>query len=255
MTLMSDARQICQKLLPTRTQLCKPVWKQRNFTYKVNALTFWILKVPHFEVLLNWSKGARNAHRDLCKSVAHMEESLQMVCLLMVLHVLHVLHILHWKPQIATSFMIRWWSSKGLRSYTWLRLKWRWICRTSIAAHIIAGLAWKDFNPICPREGWGAYCVPPVTYLSLTRQIHVRRASVLKKLDFSQLWVWKRAVRFYPKELSCFAEKIKCVKNTAFYKRGQLQNASRPTKKSKATFLGGFKSSELPFEYGKLAFF
>ena len=185
MTLMSDARQICQKLLPTRTQLCKPVWKQRNFTYKVNALTFWILKVPHFEVLLNWSKGARNAYRDLNKSVAHMDESLQMVCLMMALHVLHVLHILHWKPhwksQVATSFMIRWWSSKGLRSYTWLRLKWRWICRTSIAAHIIAGLAWKDFNPICPREGWGAYCVPPVTYLSLTRQIHIRRASVLKK--------------------------------------------------------------------------
>ena len=143
---MSDARQICQKLLPTRTQLCKPVWKQRNITYKVNALTFWILMVAHFEVLLNWSKGARNLHRDLCKSVAHMDESLQMVCLMMALHVLHVLHILHWKPQIATSFMIRWWSSKGLRSYTWLRLKWRWICRTLIAAHIIVDLAWKDYN-------------------------------------------------------------------------------------------------------------
>ena len=159
---MSDARQKCQKLLPTRTQLCKPGWKQRNFIYKVNALTFWILKVPHFEVLLNWSKGARNAHRDLCKSVAHMDESLQMVCLMMVLHVLHVLHILHWKPQIATSFMMV--VLEGLQSYTWLRLKWRWICRTSISAHIIAGLAWKDFNPICPREG-GGRIVSPLSHI------------------------------------------------------------------------------------------
>ena len=141
-TLMSDARQICQKVLPTRTQLCKPGWKQRNITYKVNALTFWILKVAHFEVLLNWSKGARNLH-----------SSLQMMrwyvcwwpCMFCMFYMFCMFCSENRKLQ--PSFLTRWWPWKALQ---WLKLKCRWTCLTLICAHIKVGLAWKTLMLMKP---------------------------------------------------------------------------------------------------------
>ena len=55
---------------------------------------------------------------------------------------------------------------------------------------------------------------------------------MLKKLDFSQLWVWKRAVCFLPHKIISFQQKnIKLVRNTEI-KAGPSQtgsNASFPT--------------------------
>ena len=54
------------------------------------------------------------------------------------------------------------------------------------------------------------------------------RASTLKKLDFSYLWVWERALRFLPHEIISFSKKNKShQKNQNFIR---ALNASRPTK-------------------------
>ena len=59
----------------------------------------------------------------------------------------------------------------------------------------------RCLNPIYPG-GKGAHCATFVTYLAITGQIHVR--ACWQKLDFSQLWVWKRAVCFSPHKLISF---------------------------------------------------
>ena len=56
-------------------------------------------------------------------------------------------------------------------------------------------LKWVKLTLLGPGRG-GTLC-PPVTYLYIRIYVYNRantRTSLLKKLDFSQLWVWKRAV-------------------------------------------------------------
>ena len=69
-----------------------------------------------------------------------------------------------------------------------------------------------QLTPLGPG-GWGAHCSPTFHVFAYNRAN--TRTSVLKKLDFSQLWVWKRAVRFLPHEIISFCrKKIKFVRNT-----------------------------------------
>ena len=56
----------------------------------------------------------------------------------------------------------------------------------------------------------GTLCPPPCHIFAYNQRI-----SVLKKLDFSQLWVWKRAVRLLPHKVISFRRKqIEFIKNT-----------------------------------------
>ena len=50
------------------------------------------------------------------------------------------------------------------------------------------------------------------------------QSSMLKKLDFSQSWAWKRAVRFYPIKSSRFGEKDKVRQKYQHFKSGTLTN-------------------------------
>ena len=73
--------------------------------------------------------------------------------------------------------------------------------------------------------GGGAYRAPPSppgTFLRITVQIHVR--AYWTKLDFSQLWVWKRAVRFSPNKIIWLRREKKKYQNFIkrdLYKLGQ----------------------------------
>ena len=63
------------------------------------------------------------------------------------------------------------------------------------------------------------------------------RTSVLKKLDFSQLWVWKRAVRFSPHEIISFRRKKKTSSEIPkFHKAGPLQTGSNASQPSQTLF-------------------
>ena len=85
------------------------------------------------------------------------------------------------------------------------------------------------------------------------------RTSALKKLDFSQLWVWKRAVHFYPVKLSRFAEKNKVRwKKQNFIRGDPYKSGETPlwrTKKSKSNIVleggSGHPNFMNPYEYGK----
>ena len=60
--------------------------------------------------------------------------------------------------------------------------------------------------------GGGALCPPCYVFAYICANT---RTSPLKKLDFSQLWVWKRAVPFFPRKFISFPwKKIKFVGNT-----------------------------------------
>ena len=61
----------------------------------------------------------------------------------------------------------------------------------------------KHLNPIWP--GGGAHCAPPVTYLRITVQIHVR--AHWKNLTFPNYEFGIGHYAFYPMKLSRFAEK------------------------------------------------
>ena len=50
--------------------------------------------------------------------------------------------------------------------------------------------------------------------------------SVVKKLDFSQLRVWKRAVRFLPHKITSFRRKESLSETPKFHKAGPLQTGS-----------------------------
>ena len=78
----------------------------------------------------------------------------------------------------------------------------------------------------------GAHCAPPVTYLRITVQIHVRAR--WKNLTFPNYEFGIGHYAFYPMKFSRFAEKkYSSSEIPKFHKRGPLKtglNASQPTK-------------------------
>ena len=96
----------------------------------------------------------------------------------------------------------------------------------------------EGVNPFYP----GGQNVPPqVTYLCITGHWHWYLYERVEKHDFSQWWIWKRAVRFLSHKVIPFCGKKKqsSPKMPKFHKGGPLQtesNASRPNNFS--TLLG-----------------
>ena len=61
-------------------------------------------------------------------------------------------------------------------------------------------------------------------YSKVVDPIRTGVKSMLKKLDFSQSWAWKRAERFYPIKSSRFGEKDKVRQKHQHFKSGTLTN-------------------------------
>ena len=69
----------------------------------------------------------------------------------------------------------------------------------------------KLFTLFGPRGG-GTLCPPCHIFVYICAN---KSTSALKKLDFSQLWVWKRVVHFLPRQVISFCwKKMKFVGNT-----------------------------------------
>ena len=74
------------------------------------------------------------------------------------------------------------------------------------------------------QDGGGAYMPPCHVFAYICANT---RTSVLKKLDFSQLWVWKRAVHFLPSKVISFRwEKKSSSEIPKFHKGGPLRIGS-----------------------------
>ena len=102
-----------------------------------------------------------------------------------------------------------------------------------------------EFNPIKTRGG----IVPPPCHVFACNRANTR-TSVLKKLDFSQLWVWKRPYAFYPIKLFHLRGRNKvCQKYQNFMRRDPYKLGRTPLDHQKISkvkhYFGGFQASKL----------
>ena len=129
----------------------------------------------------------------------------------------------------------------------------------------------RVFAQICANTWQGGHNVPPplgqigltlytpgregvylCVYLNIYANTHT---GALKKLDISQLWVWKRAVCFLPQEMISFCRnRIKFVRNAKIFEYGQigLKGDSATvvwTNKQTPNSLANFKRRNIPTFY------
>ena len=87
-----------------------------------------------------------------------------------------------------------------------------WLCDIIFCLLQTSSIWIKEVTLTLLAPGGGTLCPPCYVFAYFCANTHT---SSLKKLDFSQLWVWKRAVHFLPRKVISFRwKKINFVGNT-----------------------------------------